>query len=87
MLVFVGTYSKGIHAFQMDPTSGSLTPLGQAADTPSPSYLAIHSTPQLTLLAAVNETSEFEGRPAGAVTLFQVDPRTGKLKQVGQQSS
>jgi 6-phosphogluconolactonase (cycloisomerase 2 family) len=44
-LVYVGTYtgekSKGIYAFRMN-MEGELAPLGLVAETPSPSFLAIH---------------------------------------------
>src|SRR5207249_5157248 len=44
---FAGTYttktqSKGIYAFRYDATSGKLTALGVAAETPDPSFVAIH---------------------------------------------
>jgi len=42
-LAFVGTYtaktqSKGIYAFRYDASSGKLTALGVAAETPDPSF-------------------------------------------------
>jgi len=44
-LVYFGTYtgpkSKGIYAFRMND-EGKLTPLGLAAETPNPTYLALH---------------------------------------------
>lgn len=89
MLVYIGTYtnakSKGIYAFRMDPNTGSLTPVGLVAETPSPSYLAF--SPNHKYLIAANELSEFRGEKAGAVTSFSINPETGKLTQLSQQSS
>src|SRR4051812_41848932 len=45
--VYVGTYtapnkSKGIYLLELDPRTGALAPKGVAAESPSPSFLAIH---------------------------------------------
>src|SRR5262245_59922589 len=77
-LVYVGTYtggrtgSEGIYLFRLQ-TSGlevsqniTLVPLGLAAATPSPSYLALDA--KRRLLFAVNEVGQFEGQRAGSVT-------------------
>ena len=80
-LVFVGTYtrndSKGIYAFRMNDKTGALAPLGVVAETPSPSFLAIH--PNGKYLYAVNETN------GGSVTAFEIDRATAKLKQLNTQ--
>lgn len=82
-LVYVGTYtrttSKGIYAFRMSGSDGKLTPLGLAAESASPSYLALH--PNGKYLYAVNETNN------GAVTSFSIDRATGKLTQLNAVSS
>src|SRR6476659_305748 len=63
-IVYVGTYSgpksKGIYAFRFDAGTGRLTPLGLVAETPEPSFLAIH--PNSRYLYAVNEVDEFAGK-------------------------
>lgn len=73
-LVYVGTYtrngSKGIYAFRFQ-SSGKLVPIGLAAETASPSFLAEH--PNHKFLYAVNE-----GRPA-KVSAFAIDAKSGKL--------
>lgn len=81
-LAFAGTYttktqSKGIYAFRYDATSGKLTALGVAAETPDPSFVAIH--PSGKFLYAVNE-----GGKASFVTSFSLDVKTGKLTQLNQ---
>ena len=59
-LVFVGTYtdkgSKGIYAFDFDAASNQFKELGVAAETTSPSFLAID--PSGRFLYAVNEVQE-----------------------------
>jgi len=88
-LVYVGTYtgpqSKGIYAWRMDTATGSLTSLGLAAETASPSYLEI--APNHRFLYAVNEVNTFEGKAAGSVSAFSMDAATGKLTLLNQQTS
>src|SRR5260221_4244520 len=82
---FAGTYtaktqSKGIYAFRYDATSGKLTALGVAAETPDPSFVAIH--PSGKFLYAVNESGK-----SSFVTSFSLDAKTGKLTQLNQVSA
>ncbi len=88
-LVYVGTYtnakSKGIYAFRMDD-AGKLSPAGLVAETPSPSFLAVH--PNKKFLYAANETDSFAGKDkTGGVSAFAIDRTTGKLKPINQQPS
>jgi 6-phosphogluconolactonase len=81
-LVFVGTYtkktdSKGIYAYRFDPGTGKLTPLGVAAESEDPSFIAVH--PSAKYLYAVNEIDHFGGQKSGAVSAFSIDRKTGKL--------
>lgn len=88
-LVYIGTYtgasSKGIYAFRFDDASGALTPVGLAAETKSPSFLAVN--PNRKFLYAVNEISSFGGERAGSVTGFGIDPASGKLTTLNAKSS
>jgi 6-phosphogluconolactonase len=88
-LVYVGTYtgpkSTGIYVCRMNLATGKLTSAEPAAETPSPSFLAID--PKHRFLYAANEVDRFDGKPAGAVTAFSIDARTGKLTQLNQRSS
>src|SRR4051794_29900533 len=82
--VYTGTYtrpqkSKGIYAWRFQPATGQLTPLGLAAETPNPSFLAVH--PNQRFLYAVNEEN------AGKVTAFAIDEASAKLKQLNQVST
>ena len=90
VVVYVGTYagdkSKGIYAFRFDPATGRLTPLGLAAESQNPSFLAIH--PNKRFLYAVNEVDEFDGKKNnGGVSAFAIDAQTGKLRLLNQQST
>jgi len=89
LIVYVGTYtnqkSKGIYAYRFQPATGSLTPIGLVAETPSPSFLALH--PNRRFLYAVNEVSNYEGQSAGSVSAFSVDAKTGKLTFINRVSS
>jgi 6-phosphogluconolactonase len=89
MYVFVGTYtgqtSKGIYLLRLDMDSGKLTPLGLAAACRDPSFLAIHTNGRF--LYAVGEIEEFAGKRSGAVNAFAIQPDSGKLKLLNQQSS
>lgn len=93
-LVFVGTYthdqgkdsgSKGIYAYRFDEASGKLTPLGLAAATENPSFLA--AAPSGNFLYAVNELQKYQGQSSGGVTAFGLDRKTGKLTQLDEVAS
>ena len=89
--VYVGTYtgpnaSKGIYKFGFDAKTGEATsPVELAAETESPSFLAIH--PNGRFLYAVNESATFAGKKQGAVTAFSINPSTRKLTSLNQQPS
>jgi len=88
--LYVGTYtgesaSRGIYHLSLDKDAGTLQLGGLAAETASPSYLAL--APNGRWLYAVNELTELAGRPTGGVTAFARDPATGALSSLGQQPS
>ncbi len=90
MLVYIGTYtntekSKGIYVSRFDTEAGTLAPAELAAESASPSFLAVHPTDKF--LYAVNEVNTFGSRSTGAVSAFGIDRTTGKLRPLGQQSS
>src|SRR5258706_14076197 len=96
-LVYVGTYtggksaSKGIYFFRFQGVGDEVTqnvtlvPLGLAAEIPNPSFPELDL--KRRLLFAVNETSEFQGKPTGGVSAFSIDSPTGKLTPINQRSS
>ena len=85
-LFYVGTYtdhgSKGIYAYRFDSATGESSSLGLAAESTAPSFLAI--APSGRFLYAVNEISQFNGQPTGAVSAFAVQSKTGKLTLLNQ---
>ena len=81
-LVFVGTYttkteSRGIYGYEFDADTGKLTPKGVAAETPDPSWVAVH--PSGKFLYAANEAGK-----ASTVSAFAVDAKSGKLTLLNQ---
>ncbi|HKW62522.1 MAG TPA: lactonase family protein [Candidatus Acidoferrum sp.] len=81
-LVYVGTYttktaSKGIYAFRYDANLGKLTPVGVAAETQDPSWVAVH--PNGKFLYAVNEAGK-----NSMVSAFSLDSQSGKLTLLNQ---
>ncbi len=87
--VYVGTYtgkdSKGIYRCEFDSATGKLSEPALVAETVNPTFLAIH--PGGKFLYAVGEIGDFGGKKAGAVNAYALDPKTGDLKLLNQQSS
>lgn len=87
--VFFGTYtggkSRGIYLSRLDAVSGRLSAAELVAETKSPSFLAIH--PSGRFLYAVGELGDFGGKKEGAVGAWSLDPATGRLTALNQQSS
>lgn len=93
ILAYVGTDSrpvdgaangKGIYLFEVNPATGDLQLLGLAAETASPSWLALH--PSQRYLYCVNEISDYEGN-SGSVSSFAIERRTGELRHLNTVSS
>ena len=88
-LVYIGTYtseqSKGIYAYRFNAATGQFVPLGLAAETSNPSFLAVH--PNHKILYAVNEIGNFQNQRSGAVSAFAIDSHTGKLTLLNQVAS
>ena len=84
-LLFVGTYtekeSKGIYAYRFDSASSELTPLGLAAETTNPSFLAVD--PSHRFLYAVNEIQKYKEASSGVVSAFAIDSQKGD-RQTGK---
>jgi 6-phosphogluconolactonase len=74
MDVYVGTRnregkSKGIYKMTFDPANGVLTPAKLVAETPDPTFLAVH--PTRALLFSTNAV------PEGTVSAFAIEPGGG----------
>lgn len=79
--VFVGTYtnsqSKGIYRLQFDEASGKLSAPSLAAESESPSFLAMHPTGRY--LYAANEHPSGPASAPGKISAFAVDGSALKL--------
>lgn len=88
-LVYFGTYtgakSKGIYFSRFDSVTGKLGSPELAAETKSPSFLAVH--PNQHFLYAVGEATTLKGSRCGGVSAFALDQRTGKLSFLNQRPS
>jgi 6-phosphogluconolactonase len=89
-LAYIGTYttkqeSKGIYAYNFNPATGEFTPIGLVAETKDPSFVAVH--PDGKHLYAVNEVGDYNGEKSGAISSFEIDRKTGKLKFLNQVST
>ena len=89
MLVYFGTYtgekSKGVYVSRLDLASGALSRPELAAETASPSFLAVH--PSQNFLYAINEIGNFQGKESGSVSGFAIDRNSGQLRALNQQPS
>jgi len=86
--VYIGTYtgkdgSKGIYRSELDLATGKLSAPEVAAEVGSPSFLAI--APNGKALYAVGEAAG--GKDGGGVYSFSIDPATGKLTKLNQNTS
>jgi len=78
--------SKGIYVSRLNSETGKLSTPELAAETKSPSYLAVH--PSGRFLYAVNELGADDSETApGYVTAFSIDPKTGRLKELNRTST
>lgn len=69
---------KGIHLFQVDRSTGALTPAGIVEMGASPSCLAINAAG--THLYSANETDRAGIKNEGTVSAFEIERGTGQLK-------
>jgi 6-phosphogluconolactonase len=86
--VYIGTYtgkkSRGIYTARFNPESGRLSAPELAASATNPTFLAVH--PDGHFLYAVGEVDTFEGKRAGGVHAFRIEPE-GKLNPLNSQPS
>ena len=88
--LYLGTYtnsgkSEGIYIYRVNMTTGELKHFKTVKGVVDPSYLTIDR--KRRFLYAVNEVSQFEGKPSGAVSSFSIDRKTGDLTYLNQRSS
>lgn len=86
---YIGTYtdrgSEGIYSCEFNPVSGVVSTPQLAAVTVNPSFIAID--PQGKYLYAVNETDSFQSARVGAISVFKINHKSGKLDFLQQVSS
>ncbi len=95
--MFVGTYSspaadlvpgrhgRGLHIFEVDRTSGALTPVGIHEHATSPSALAFDAAG--THLYTTNASDVVDNGTAGTISAFAVDRASGRLSLLNTVSS
>jgi 6-phosphogluconolactonase len=88
LTLYVGTYtsgkSEGIYGYRMDRASGALTRFS-AFKSANPSFLTIDRSKRY--LYAVNEISDYLGKPSGGVSAFAIDRVTGNLRWLNEQAT
>ena len=69
--------AKAFTPAAFSPATGKLTPVELAAETVSPSFLAVD--PAQHYLFAANEIGDYRGAKSGSVSSFAIDRHSGKL--------
>jgi 6-phosphogluconolactonase len=84
-IMYVGTYStrgsEGIYVLEFDRATGSLKQLQGVQNAKSPTFLAI--PPSGKVLYSVNEATT----TSGGVSSYAIEPKTGKLTLMNQESA
>lgn len=87
--LYIGAYTneknRGISVARLDLSSGAISDLALAAETPNPTFLEIH--PGGRWLYAVNEIANFEGRREGSIEAYEIDRTTGRLRLLNRVST
>ena len=87
--VYFGTYSKpnsrGIYRATLDAATGKLGPAEVAAEAKDPAFLAVH--PNGRYVYAIMESSDPAKTPGRGVMAYAVEPKTGKLTLLNEQSA
>lgn len=94
-IAYVGSYTRpaeggsgngtdGISVYAVNPEDGALT-LIQVVPQVNPSWVTLD--PEQRFLYASIETDDYEGEASGGMAAYAVDPETGKLTYINEQSS
>jgi 6-phosphogluconolactonase len=89
-LVLIGTYtlggSRGIYEVRLDSETGALSAPVLAAETPNPSFIAL--APSRRFIYAHADVGTLpDGRAAGGIRAFALDPDSGKLTALNQRAT
>lgn len=79
-----GGDGKGIYLFEMNSTSGELTPVRLVSDAVNATWLVFH--PSKRFLYAIHEIESYQGKN-GSVSAFAVNPANGDLQLLNTVSS
>jgi 6-phosphogluconolactonase len=96
LMMYVGTYTRreshvegkstGIQVCKFNTDSGEISYIETMTGVVNPSFLAIH--PSGHFLYSVSEMGErIEGKPAGGIAAFRIDPDSGTLTALNLQPS
>ena len=88
--LYVGTYtantkSEGIYVCRLNMSTGQIRQTKTVKNVVEPSYLTVDQ--KRKFLYAVNEVSEFEGKPSGAVSAFRIDASSSEPTYLNQKAS
>lgn len=87
--VYIGTFnvrgSQGIYLSEFDTKTGTITDPQLAGEATDAGFLAIHPTKKF--LYSVCKFQTAAGETIGGVNAFAIDPKSGKLTLLNQQSS
>lgn len=88
-ILYVGTSSergsKGIYVFEFDRANMNFREIQTLTHKESPTFLELH--PSGKFLYAVYREGAGENDKNGTVSAFEIDPKTGKLRLINEQSS
>jgi 6-phosphogluconolactonase len=89
-IIYVSGYTDakhpdGIHLFEFDTATGTLTHREDVGGAENPSFVAI--SPDRSCLLAVSEVGEYNGIPGGAVVSYAIDSENGALTPLNSQST
>ncbi len=88
-IIYVGTYSgrgsRGLYVFAFDRATGQMTGIQTVSDRKGPNFQALH--PDGTYLYSVSGAAYSDETDHGTVTAYRIDPETGLLTQINEQST
>jgi len=89
LYLWIGTYAdlpdEGINLCRMDLADGSIQPKKLFPNIVNPSFLAVDIGRRL--LYAVSETGDYEGKPAGSVSVYRLDRAGSRIGLLNTRST
>lgn len=86
---FVGTYtrttSRGIYAVKLDAKTGALSTPTLVAETPNPTFLALHPTGKFLYALDESPATAPGGSVGGAIRAFALDPATAQVTPLNRE--